>query len=123
MYFVFNTMINKDIEFPYKLCAFVIYIFFVYFSFETPFFDIESLNWDTFSRWEVHPDRRVGYLGDVDWDHNWEPVVSSDDEDSDEDEDDEAGDEDYEDEVRTTPRRHRLLVSAARSPARYTMAG
>jgi hypothetical protein len=29
----------------------------------------------------VRPDRRTGYLGDVDWDRSWEPVVSSDDED------------------------------------------
>jgi hypothetical protein len=72
-----------------------------------PAFDIGYLNWDTFSRWEVRPDRRVGYLGDVDWDHNWEPVVSSDDEESDEDaddddEDDELEDEDYEDEEDAT---------------------
>jgi hypothetical protein len=31
-----------------------------------PAFDIRSLNWDTFSWWEVFPDRRVGYLGDAD---------------------------------------------------------
>jgi hypothetical protein len=31
-----------------------------------PTFDIGSLNWDTFSRWEVCPDRRAGYLGDTD---------------------------------------------------------
>jgi hypothetical protein len=35
-----------------------------------PTFDIESTNWDTFSRREVRPDRRAGYLGDVDWDRN-----------------------------------------------------
>jgi hypothetical protein len=64
---------------------------------------IESLNWDTFSRWEARPDRRAGYLGNVDWDRNWEPVVSSNDEKSDEDadedddEDDELEDEDYKD--------------------------
>jgi hypothetical protein len=52
-----------------------------------PAFDIESTNWDMFSRWEVRPDRRAGYLGDVDWDRNWEPVVSSSDEDEDNDED------------------------------------
>jgi hypothetical protein len=63
-----------------------------------PAFDIKSLNWDMFSRWEVRPNRRASYLDDVDCDCNWEPVVSSDDEDSDEDEDDEAEDEDYEDE-------------------------
>jgi hypothetical protein len=46
----------------------------------------------------VRPDRRAGYLSDVDWDRNWEPVVSSDDEDEDvDDEDDAAEDEDYED--------------------------
>jgi hypothetical protein len=27
MYFVFNTMINKDTEFPYTLCVFFIHIF------------------------------------------------------------------------------------------------
>jgi hypothetical protein len=58
-----------------------------------PAFDIGSLNWDTFSRWEVRPDRRVSYLGDTDWDRNWEPVVPSDDEDA--DEDDKAEDKDY----------------------------
>jgi hypothetical protein len=31
MYFVFNTMINKDTEFPYILCAFVIHIFCLFF--------------------------------------------------------------------------------------------
>jgi hypothetical protein len=31
-----------------------------------PAFAIESTNWDTFSRWEVRPDRRADYLGDVD---------------------------------------------------------
>jgi hypothetical protein len=31
-----------------------------------PAFDIESLNWDTFSQWEVRPDRLAGYLSDVD---------------------------------------------------------
>jgi hypothetical protein len=68
-----------------------------------PAFAIESTNWDTFSRWEVRPDRRAGYLGDVDWDRSWEPVVSSDDEDEDEgdidedDDDDMTEDEDYED--------------------------
>jgi hypothetical protein len=70
-----------------------------------PAFAIESTNWDTFSCWEVRPDRHTGYLSDVDWDHSWEPVVSSDDEDDedkdedddedkDEDEDDMAKDED-----------------------------
>jgi hypothetical protein len=73
-----------------------------------PAFAIESTNWDTFSQWEVRPDRPAGYLGDVDWDRSWEPVMSSDDED-DEDEDnnddedeaedkDEDEEEDYEDE-------------------------
>jgi hypothetical protein len=38
MYFVFNTMINKDTEFPYTLCAFVyIYIYIIYFSFKTDY--------------------------------------------------------------------------------------
>jgi hypothetical protein len=32
LYFVFNTMINKDTEFPYTLCAFVIHIFCLFFS-------------------------------------------------------------------------------------------
>jgi hypothetical protein len=31
MYFVFNTMVNKDTEFPYILCAFVIHIFYLFF--------------------------------------------------------------------------------------------
>jgi hypothetical protein len=31
-----------------------------------PAFDIGSLNWDTFSQWELHPDRRAGYLHDAD---------------------------------------------------------
>jgi hypothetical protein len=62
-----------------------------------PPFAIESTNWDTFSRWEVRPDRHAGYLGDVDWDRSWEPVVSSDDE---EDEDDEDEDKD---DVKTPP--------------------
>jgi hypothetical protein len=31
-----------------------------------PAFDIGSPNWDTFSRWELRPDRRAGYLGDAD---------------------------------------------------------
>jgi hypothetical protein len=31
-------------------------------------FDPVSLNWDTFSRWELRPHRRAGYLGDADWD-------------------------------------------------------
>jgi hypothetical protein len=35
MYFVFNTMINKDTEFPYILYVFVHTIYSVYFSFET----------------------------------------------------------------------------------------
>jgi hypothetical protein len=64
----------------------------------------------------VRPDRHAGYLGDVDWDHNWEPVVSSDDKESnkdaddddkdadDDDKDDEAKDEDYEDETPPPPR-------------------
>jgi hypothetical protein len=45
-----------------------------------PAFHIGSLNWDTFSWWDVRPDRRAGYLSDTNWDRNWEPVVSSDDE-------------------------------------------
>jgi hypothetical protein len=63
-----------------------------------PPFDIESLNWDKFFRWEVRPDWRAGYLGDVDWDRNWEPVVSSNDEDKD-DKDDDDEDEDYKDDA------------------------
>jgi hypothetical protein len=35
-----------------------------------PAFAIESTNWGTFSRWEVRPDRRVGYLGDIDWERS-----------------------------------------------------
>jgi hypothetical protein len=35
-----------------------------------PTFDIASPNWDTFSRWELCPDRHAGYLGDADWDQN-----------------------------------------------------
>jgi hypothetical protein len=31
-----------------------------------PAFAIKSTNWDTFSRWKVRPDRRAGYLGDLD---------------------------------------------------------
>jgi hypothetical protein len=54
----------------------------------------------------VRPDRRAGYLGDVDCDHSWEPVVSSSDEDDEDkdkgdvnkDDDDMTEDEDYEDE-------------------------
>jgi hypothetical protein len=68
-----------------------------------PAFAIESTNWDTFSRWEVRPDRRAGYLGDIDWDRSWEPVVSSDDEDEDEDDDDMAEDEDDDDDSAKTP--------------------
>jgi hypothetical protein len=34
MYFVFNTMINKDTEFPYTVCICHTYILFI-FSFET----------------------------------------------------------------------------------------
>jgi hypothetical protein len=64
-----------------------------------PTFAIESTNWDTFSQWEVRPDRTAGYLGDVDWDRSWEPIVSSDDEDEDNDDDeDEAEDEDEDEE-------------------------
>jgi hypothetical protein len=60
-----------------------------------PAFAIESTNCDTFSRWEVRPDRRTGYLSDVDWDRSWEPFVSSSDEDGDDDDDyDMAEDED-----------------------------
>jgi hypothetical protein len=44
-------------------------------------FDIMSPNWDTFSRWEYRPERRVGYLGDADWDRDWAPVAPSDDDD------------------------------------------
>jgi hypothetical protein len=62
-------------------------------------FDIGSLNWDTFSRWEVRPDRRAGYLGDVDWDSNWEPIVSSDNEDSDKDKDNNEEEEECEEEA------------------------
>jgi hypothetical protein len=58
-----------------------------------PAFDIASPNWDTFSRWELRLDRRVGYLGDTDWDPDWAPIVSSSDEDdSSKDEDEEDGD-------------------------------
>jgi hypothetical protein len=59
-----------------------------------PAFAIKSTNWDTFSRWEVRPDRRAGYLGNVDWDRSWEPGVSSDDED---DEDKDKGNVDEDD--------------------------
>jgi hypothetical protein len=31
-----------------------------------PVFDIASLNWDTFSWWELRLDRCAGYLGDAD---------------------------------------------------------
>jgi hypothetical protein len=71
-----------------------------------PAFAIESTNWDTFSRWEVRPDRCAGYLGDVDWDRSWEPVVSSDDEDEDKDDDDDMAedeDEDDDDSAKTPP--------------------
>jgi hypothetical protein len=73
-----------------------------------PAFAIESTNWDTFSRWEVHPDRRASYLGDVDWDCSWEPVMSFDDEDDedDEDEDDDddmTEDDDDDDDTKTPP--------------------
>jgi hypothetical protein len=51
----------------------------------------------------VRPDRRAGYLGDVDWDRNWEPVVSSDDKDSNKDEDDDDEDEEAEDDAKTPP--------------------
>jgi hypothetical protein len=67
-----------------------------------PAFDIESTNWDAFSRWEVRPHRRAGYLGNVDWDRNLEPVVSSDDED-DEDEDNDNDDDEAEDDAKTLP--------------------
>jgi hypothetical protein len=60
---------------------------------DDPAFDIGSSAWDTFSRWELRPDRRAGYLGDAEWDHNWEPVVSSKDDD-DEDDDNEDDDDD-----------------------------
>jgi hypothetical protein len=60
-----------------------------------PAFNIASPNWDTFSRWELRPDRRAGYLGEADWDPNWAPIASSDDEgDNGEDEYDSGGDED-----------------------------
>jgi hypothetical protein len=45
----------------------------------------------------VRLDKRAGYLGDIDWDRSWEPVVSSDDEDDDDmakDEDDNNDDDD-----------------------------
>jgi hypothetical protein len=61
-----------------------------------PASDIGSLNWDSFSRWELRPDWRTGYLGDADWDRNWEPVVSSDDDEFNED-------KDYEDDAKTAP--------------------
>jgi hypothetical protein len=72
-----------------------------------PAFAIESTNWDTFSHWEMCPDRRAGYLGDVDWDRSWEPVVSSDDEDEDDDDDNMAEDEDDDDDddAKTPPHR------------------
>jgi hypothetical protein len=41
---------------------------------------IASLNWNTFSRWEWNVERCAGYLGDVDWDRQWVPEASSDDE-------------------------------------------
>jgi hypothetical protein len=63
-----------------------------------PAFDIASPNWDTFSRWELRPDRHASYLGDDDWDHDWAPIVSSDDDnDDDKDEDEEEEDDDDED--------------------------
>jgi hypothetical protein len=76
-----------------------------------PAFAIESTNWDTFSRWEVRLDRRAGYLGDVDWDRSWKPVVSFDDEDDEDEDDDEdkdndddmAEDEDDDDDDAKTP--------------------
>jgi hypothetical protein len=57
-----------------------------------PAFNIRSPNWDTFSRWELRPDRRVGYLDDAYWDPDWAPVISSDD--NNDDEDDDNDDED-----------------------------
>jgi hypothetical protein len=47
----------------------------------------------------VRPDRRAGYLGDVDWDSNWEPIVSSNNEDSDKDKDNDEEEEECEEEA------------------------
>jgi hypothetical protein len=65
-----------------------------------PTFDIGSPNWDSFSRWELRPDRRAGYLGDADWDPNWVPVMSSS---NDEDDDDEDEEDDNDDRVPVQP--------------------
>jgi hypothetical protein len=50
------------------------------------------------------PDRRAGYLGDIDWDRNWEPVVSSDDEDDDDMDEDEDDDDDDDTKTPSLPR-------------------
>jgi hypothetical protein len=93
-----------------------------------PAFDIASPNWDTFSRWELRPDRHAGYLGDADWDPNCAPVVSSSsDNDNGEDKDD---NEDFHEHgaqgcvyvLAQPPLLLILLVSAARSPVRPIMA-
>jgi hypothetical protein len=93
-----------------------------------PAFAIKSTNWDTFSRWEVRPDRCADYLGDVDWDRSWEPIVSSSDEDDrddeEEDNDDMAEDEDDDDDDTKMPPPPRVSGEVSgRSPARYTTAG
>jgi hypothetical protein len=59
-----------------------------------PDFAISSPNWDTFSQWEWHPDRRAGYLSDANWARDWSTVASSDDN-SDGDDYDEEEDEDF----------------------------
>jgi hypothetical protein len=50
------------------------------------------------------PDRRAGYLGDIDWDRSWEPIVSSDDEDDDDMDEDEDDDDDDDTKTPSPPR-------------------
>jgi hypothetical protein len=64
-----------------------------------PAVDIRSANWDTFSQWELRPDRRAGYLGDADW----APVVSSDDDDDEDDDNEDEEEDDDEDEDDRVP--------------------
>jgi hypothetical protein len=54
---------------------------------------ITSPNWDTFSAWEWRPEQCAGYLDDADWDRDWAPAASLDDEDDNKEEDDEDEDE------------------------------
>jgi hypothetical protein len=58
-----------------------------------PDFAITSPNWDTFARWEWCPDWGAGYLDDADWDRNWAPAASFDNN-KEEDEDDDDDEED-----------------------------